>query len=70
VTFGGMPMRAAVVDDEAERDRLWTLADRVFPAFATYRRDAAEKHRSIPLIQLTPRAQSEPVIRETGAPWW
>lgn len=70
VTFGGMPMRAAVVDDEAERERLWTLADRVFPAFATYRRDAAEEHRSIPLIQLTPRAQSEPVIRETGAPWW
>jgi len=56
VTFGGVPMRAAVVDDEAERDRLWNLADRVFPAFATYRRDAAEKHRPIPLIQLTPRA--------------
>ena len=30
VTFGGIPMRATVVSDEAERHRLWTLADRVF----------------------------------------
>jgi len=61
VTFGGIPMRGAVVDDEAERDRLWSLADRVFPAFATYRRDAAENHRSIPLIQLTARAESDEI---------
>ena len=55
VVFGGIPMRATVVRDEAERDRLWQLADRVFPAFASYRRDAATVNRSIPLIQLTPR---------------
>jgi hypothetical protein len=48
-------MRAAVVDDEAERNRLWPLADRVFPAFASYRRDAARVHRRIPIVQLTPR---------------
>ncbi len=30
VTFGGIPMRAMVVADEAERQRLWTLADQVF----------------------------------------
>ena len=41
VTFGGIPMRATVISDEAERQRLWTLADRVFAPYATYRRDAA-----------------------------
>ena len=55
VTFGGIAMQATVVDDEAERYRLWQLADRVFPAFATYRRDAAKVNRSIPIVQLTPR---------------
>ncbi len=29
VTFGGIPMHATVVADEAERRRLWALADRV-----------------------------------------
>jgi deazaflavin-dependent oxidoreductase (nitroreductase family) len=56
VTFGGIPMRATVVDDEAERARLWVLADRVFPAFASYRRDATAANRTIPLVQLTPGA--------------
>lgn len=56
VTFGGIPMRATVVDDEAERARLWVLADRVFPAFASYRRDATAAHRTIPIVQLAPRA--------------
>src|SRR6185436_19784598 len=37
VVFGGIAMKATVVDDETERDRLWQLADRVFPAFASYR---------------------------------
>jgi deazaflavin-dependent oxidoreductase (nitroreductase family) len=55
VTFGGVPMRATVVEDPAEAERLWVLADRVFPAFAAYRHDAAEAHRTIPLVQLTPR---------------
>jgi deazaflavin-dependent oxidoreductase (nitroreductase family) len=55
VTLGGVPMRATVVEDDAERERLWTLADRVFPAFACYRRDAAKANRTIPLIQLTAR---------------
>jgi deazaflavin-dependent oxidoreductase (nitroreductase family) len=52
VVFGGAPMRATVVEGEAERERLWCLADRVFPAFATYRRDAAKHDRTIPLVQL------------------
>jgi len=55
VLFGGIAMRATVVCDAAERDRLWPLADRVFPAFASYRRDAAKVKRSIPIVQLTSR---------------
>ena len=57
VTFGGIPMRAAVIGDEAERERLWTLADRVFAPYAAYRRDAAKVNRTIPIVQLTPRAE-------------
>jgi deazaflavin-dependent oxidoreductase (nitroreductase family) len=53
VTFGGIPMRATVVGDDAERHRLWTLADRVFAPYATYRREAAKAHRTIPIVQLT-----------------
>jgi deazaflavin-dependent oxidoreductase (nitroreductase family) len=55
VTFGGIPMRATVVDDQAERERLWVLADRVFPAFPRYRHDAAKANRTIPVIHLLPR---------------
>ena len=55
VTFGGIPMRATIVSDEAERERLWMLADRVFPAFASYRHDAAKTNRTIPILQLTQR---------------
>jgi hypothetical protein len=43
------------VDDETERNLLWQLADNVFPTFARYRTDAAEMHRVIPIVQLTPR---------------
>lgn len=55
VTFGGFPMRATVVNDKSECDRLSMLADRVFPAFANYRRDAAVVNRTIPIVQLTAR---------------
>lgn len=53
VSLGGTPMRAHVVDDPAEQQRLWSLADRVFPGFAVYRRDAEADGRTIPLIALT-----------------
>jgi deazaflavin-dependent oxidoreductase (nitroreductase family) len=53
VTFGGIPMRATVVDDEAERQRLWALADRVFAPYAAYRLEAAKVDRTIPIVQLT-----------------
>ena len=52
VVFGGQPMRATVVQDEAERERLWRLADNVFAPYATYRRDAARADRTIPIVQL------------------
>ncbi|HEX3735480.1 MAG TPA: nitroreductase/quinone reductase family protein [Solirubrobacterales bacterium] len=55
VTFAGIPMRATLVDDEAERRRLWALADRVFAPYAAYRREAAKANRAIPIVQLTAR---------------
>jgi deazaflavin-dependent oxidoreductase (nitroreductase family) len=55
VTFAGIPMRATVIGDEAERRRLWALADKVFAPYAAYRREAAKANREIPIIQLTPR---------------
>jgi deazaflavin-dependent oxidoreductase (nitroreductase family) len=55
VTFGGIAMRATPVSDEAERQRLWTLADRVFPPYAKYRRAAASSGRTIPIVQLAAR---------------
>lgn len=57
VVFGGEPMRAVVVSDEAERARLWPLADRVFPAFANYRRDATKLGRTVPIVQLVPTSR-------------
>lgn len=55
VVFGGLPLRAEVVEDETERERLWGLADHVFPPFAVYRDWAAEAGRVIPIVQLVPR---------------
>ena len=55
VTFGSISMRATVVSDDAERQRLWTLADRVFPPYAKYRRAAAKAGRAIPIVQLEAR---------------
>jgi hypothetical protein len=46
-------MRATVISDQAECDRIWALADRVFAPYATYRREAAKVNRTIPIVQLT-----------------
>jgi deazaflavin-dependent oxidoreductase (nitroreductase family) len=67
VVFAGILMRATVIDDQDETERLWELADRVFPAYANYRRAAAVSHRTIPLVQLTPRRQSDATARRSGA---
>jgi deazaflavin-dependent oxidoreductase (nitroreductase family) len=56
VTFGGEPFRGSVVDDDV--DRLWAAADRVFPPYARYRREAAKSGRTIPLVRLTPRREA------------
>jgi deazaflavin-dependent oxidoreductase (nitroreductase family) len=53
VTFGGHQMTATVVTDEAERQRLWGLADNVFAPFELYRRQAGK--RVIPIVQLVGR---------------
>jgi deazaflavin-dependent oxidoreductase (nitroreductase family) len=54
VRFGDEAFTAAAVDDGAERDRLWSLADRVYPPFATYRARAARTGREIPILRLVP----------------
>jgi deazaflavin-dependent oxidoreductase (nitroreductase family) len=55
IFFGGLPFRAELVEDEAERQRLWGLADRVFPEYAEYRERAGHAGRMIPIFQLVPR---------------
>jgi deazaflavin-dependent oxidoreductase (nitroreductase family) len=55
VLYGGLPFRAELVEDEAERRRLWELADRVFPEYADYRERAAKAGRTIPIFQLVAR---------------
>ena len=52
--LGGDRFRAAEVDDEAERARLWALADRVYAGYADYRRRTAAVGRTIPLLRLSP----------------
>jgi deazaflavin-dependent oxidoreductase (nitroreductase family) len=54
VLLGGQRFRAELVEDEASCARLWQLADRVFPAYATYRERAARAGRTIPILQLLP----------------
>lgn len=55
VTLGCVPLRATIVHED-DHPRLWAQGDRVFPAYARYRRDAAAARRTIPLIQLVPEA--------------
>jgi deazaflavin-dependent oxidoreductase (nitroreductase family) len=55
IVYGGLPFRAEVVEGEAERQRLWDLADRVFPEYADYREQAEKAGRVIPILQLVPR---------------
>jgi deazaflavin-dependent oxidoreductase (nitroreductase family) len=55
VVFGGLPFRAEIVEGEADRRRLWDLADRVYPQYADFRERAGKAGRVIPIIQLVPR---------------
>jgi deazaflavin-dependent oxidoreductase (nitroreductase family) len=63
VVLGGRRFRAEVVQEESERVRLWSLADRVFPPYAVYRERAARVGRAIPLLQLVPRQLQRPAPR-------
>ena len=55
IVFGGLPFRAEIVEDEADRQRLWDLADGVFPQYADYREQAGKTGRVIPIFQLVAR---------------
>ena len=55
VVYGGSPFRAVIVEDDAERNRIWDLADRVYPQYAEFRARAREAGRAIPVVQLVPR---------------
>ena len=61
VVFAGMPFRAAIVEDGAERERLWALADRVYPQYAAFREQAARAGRVIPIVQLVAAPLAESV---------
>ena len=49
---GGPVMSADAVSDPVERERLWAMADRIYPLWPDYRRHAARCHRTIPIIRL------------------
>lgn len=63
VTLGGQPFCAEVVGDEAERARLWRLADDVFPAYAAYRERAHRAGRTIPIVRLVSRRPARATSR-------
>src|SRR5262249_14671806 len=56
VVFGGLPFRAEILNDEADRLRLWNLAVRVYPQYADFREEAEKAGRVIPIVQLIPRS--------------
>ncbi|MFL5873591.1 MAG: nitroreductase/quinone reductase family protein [Solirubrobacterales bacterium] len=59
VKLNGLPYRAQIVENEAERARLWDVGDNVFPPFATYRKRAARSGRTIPILRLTASGENE-----------
>jgi deazaflavin-dependent oxidoreductase (nitroreductase family) len=60
VALGGEHFRVELVEGEMERARLFALAERVLPAFASYRESADRAGRTIPILQLTPRDRLRP----------
>jgi len=61
VTLGGVRMLATVVPGDDDERRLAALGDRVFPAFAFYRREAARHGRAVPIVELT-KSPCSPVV--------
>ena len=54
VQLNGQPFTAETVEDQSERDRLWDLADLVFPPYAAYRQRARDAGRTVPILRLSP----------------
>ncbi|MGA7050867.1 MAG: nitroreductase/quinone reductase family protein [Mycobacterium sp.] len=52
--LGGEEYVAVEITDQAERERLFTLADRVYSGYADYRDKAAAVGRQIPVFKLNP----------------
>ena len=67
VMFGGLPFRAEIVVDEAERQRLWKLADRVYPQYADFREQAGRTGRIIPIVQLEPASRTSATVRPSSS---
>lgn len=59
VRYGGESFRAEIVRDSGERERLWKLADLVFPPYADYREQAGKAGRVIPIVRLVPTDGSD-----------
>jgi deazaflavin-dependent oxidoreductase (nitroreductase family) len=52
-TNGGGPLLTATeIRHPAERERIWAMADRVYPLWPDYRRRAERCHRTIPIVRL------------------
>lgn len=51
---GGPVFSATEVTDPADQERLWSMADRIYPLYADYRRRARAINRTIPIIRLSP----------------
>ena len=49
---GGPMMTATEVTKAAERERIWDIADRVYPLWPDYRRRAEQCRRTIPILRL------------------
>lgn len=67
VRFAGQPMRASVVGDDAERERLWRIGHAVFAPYTKFRRIAAAAGRTIPVIRLTPASADVVAVPATTA---
>jgi deazaflavin-dependent oxidoreductase (nitroreductase family) len=55
---GGLELTATEVTDADERNRLWAMADRIYPLFADYRDRATHTNRTIPIIRLSDSSPS------------
>ncbi|MQY20532.1 nitroreductase/quinone reductase family protein [Nocardia macrotermitis] len=58
VRLAGKPMRAHVIRDDDERERLWHKGSAVFGPYAKFRRIAAAAGRTIPVVRLAPVDQA------------